>query len=90
MKNLNLLGLKVKDRVTGSVGIVTSVSYDLYGCIQAVVSPYVDNDGKVGESRWYNTKRLTVINSVPVLETPSFVEESKPAGGQDLPSQNRY
>jgi hypothetical protein len=34
---LKLLGTKVRDVVTGFVGIVTSVSFDLYGCVQAVV-----------------------------------------------------
>ena len=39
MNELKLLGLKVKDKVTGFTGIITSVSFDLYGCIQVIITP---------------------------------------------------
>ena len=34
--HLELLGQKVEDKVTGFRGVVTTISFDLYGCIQAV------------------------------------------------------
>jgi len=41
-KHLDLLGHKVTDRVSGFTGVVTSIGFDLYGCIQAVVTPGAD------------------------------------------------
>lgn len=72
---LNLLGTKVEDRVTGFKGVVTSISFDLYGCIQAIVNPGLTPDGKIGESHWFDVGRLTV-SGTPVMEVPSFVSAS--------------
>jgi len=38
-KHLDLLGHKVKDKVSDFQGVVISMSFDLYGCIQADVRP---------------------------------------------------
>jgi len=46
-KHLSLLGLKVKDKVTGYTGVVASIGFDLYGCVQAIVNPGMDKDGKL-------------------------------------------
>ena len=66
MKNfkahLDLLGFKVKDKVTGASGVVSSVSFDLYGCIQAVVSPPAPPEGEPKEGRWYDIARLEIID----------------------------
>ena len=88
MKDMNLLGLKVVDSVTGFIGIITSISYDLYGCIQAVVCPLANEKGELGESRWFDTKRLQIIDPKPVMTVPNF--ELEPPGGQTLPLQTRY
>lgn len=83
---MELLGLFVEDKVTNFSGVVTSVSFDLYGCIQAVVTPKL-NEGKLEDGRWFDVKRLTIVNDKPVMEVPTF--EDVP-GGQVLPPQNRY
>jgi len=70
MKDLELLGLKVRDKVTGAIGIVESISYDLYGCVQAVVRPPVDDKGVVVDGRWFDVNRLIVIEGNPVMEIP--------------------
>jgi len=36
-KHLEMLGKEGFDVVTGFDGVITSVSFDLYGCVQAVV-----------------------------------------------------
>lgn len=72
-KHLNLLGLKVRDRVTGAKGVVASISFDLYGCIQAVVNPGLDKDGKQLDQNWYDVSRLEVTDSEPVMPRPDFV-----------------
>jgi hypothetical protein len=81
-EHLELLGYPVKDRVTGYTGVVTSISFDLYGCVQAIVNPGLDKDGKMQDSHWFDTKRLVKQSSMPVMDVPDF--EDVP-GGQVLP-----
>ena len=45
-ESISLVGFKVKDKVTGFEGIVETISFDLYGCVQAVVRPMVGKDNK--------------------------------------------
>jgi hypothetical protein len=67
---LELLGLKVKDRVTGFTGVVSSICFDLYGCIQAIVSPAVDDKGAMPDGKWIDVSRLEVLDPAPVMEIP--------------------
>lgn len=71
-KHLDLLGHRVEDRVTGFTGIAASVTFDLYGCIQAIVNPGVSADGKMGESLWFDVNRLRVVSDEPVMARPQF------------------
>lgn len=71
-KHLDLLGHRVTDRVTGFEGVVASVTFDLYGCIQAVVNPGLDKDGKLGEQQWFDVNRLDVLDLPPVMSRPEF------------------
>jgi len=70
-KHLDILGRKVKCRVTGFSGVATSVGFDLYGCIQVIVNPGTDKDGKPMESHWFDIGRLEVKGD-PVMRTPNF------------------
>jgi hypothetical protein len=72
-EHLELLGKKVEDRVTGFKGVVASVSFDLYGCIQAVVNPGMGKDGKLGEQTWFDIARLKVMSDKPVMAPPDFI-----------------
>lgn len=71
-KQLDLLGTRVQDRVTGFSGVVASVTFDLYGCIQAIVNPGMGSDGKLGEPQWFDVNRLHVTDANPVMERPAF------------------
>ena len=71
-KYLDMLGMRVEDRVTGFKGVITSMSFDLYGCIQAVVNPGVDKDGKPGDSHWFDVARLLATDLEPVMDRPEF------------------
>jgi hypothetical protein len=71
-KHLELLGLRVEDRVTGFKGVVSSISFDLYGCVQASVNPGMGKDGKLGDQTWFDVNRLKVLSKAPVMETPDF------------------
>lgn len=66
----DLLGKKVKDKVTGIEGIVTSVSIDLYGCQQGIVHPGVKDDGALHDTHWYDINRLDVTEHNKVMECP--------------------
>ncbi len=89
------LGRKVKDRVTGFTGVVTSISFDLYGCVQGWVVPQLGEDGKVRDSSWFDLNRLQILKKEPVLEVPTFAPVAKITtnsvpGGQELGSPDRY
>jgi len=73
--HIDMLGHKVRCRVTGFTGVVTSISFDLYGCIQATVHPGLGDDGKFGEVHWFDVSRLEFVKgkaSKPVMDPPEF------------------
>ncbi len=92
-EHFDFLGFKVRDVVSGFKGVVTSISFDLYGCVQAVVTPEINKDDKKAESRWFDTKRLIKLSKEPVMAVPTFGAFAEPParsfaaprGGQDLP-----
>ena len=71
-KHLELLGKKIRDKVTGVEGVVTSISFDLFGCIQAIVNRGIDKEGKAIDSMWMDVNRLEVLGDAPVMERPKF------------------
>jgi len=75
MKGMDLLGLHVKDKVTNVTGIVTSMSYDLYGCIQALIIPSAEIPNREDLRGWYDINRLEVLNKTPVLKLPDWATE---------------
>jgi len=77
--NIDMLGLMVKDKVTGMQGVVASVSFDLYGCVQCVVNPGLGKDGKLMDSAWFDVARLKVLSASPVMERPDFCTVKGPA-----------
>lgn len=70
-QSLKLLGINVKDVVTGFEGVCVSVTFDAYGCVQTFVSPPVAADGKLADGHWFDVKRL-VLNGERVLPAPNF------------------
>jgi len=71
-KHLDLLGMKVEDKVTGFKGVVASVSFDLYGCIQAIVNPGIGEDGKLMDQAWFDINRLRITDESPVMNRPDY------------------
>jgi len=79
-EQLNLLGLTVKDKITGIEGVVESVSFDLYGCVQGLVRPRVDKDGKAVDCPgWFDVSRFKVQKKKRVMELCDFVLDKGPA-----------
>ncbi len=71
-KHLSLLGMPCQDRVTGMEGVITSVSFDLYGCIQAIVHPGMDKEGSLKDTLWFDIARLEITAENPVMNIPDF------------------
>lgn len=71
-KHLNLLGKKAKDAVTGFEGVISTVSFDLYGCVQAVITPPVDEKGEIKGGTWFDVTRLIITDETPVMDLPDF------------------
>lgn len=73
-KHLDLLGYKVKDKVSDYTGVVVSMGFDLYGCIQADVRPMelTKEDGKLKVGIWLDVARLEVISKKPLMDQPNF------------------
>jgi hypothetical protein len=59
-QHIEKLGRWAEDRVTGVSGTITSVCFDLYGCIQVILTPLTPKDGKTPESHWLDIKRLKI------------------------------
>ena len=72
MKYLDLLGCRVTDRITGFSGVVESISYDLYGCIQPWITPSIDDKGKLEGGRFFDGGRLEKSGTQPVVPVPPF------------------
>lgn len=84
---MELMGLKVRDRVTGYAGVVESVSFDLYGCVQAVVRGFVDPTKPTDkpDGHWFDVKRLEVTDRTPVMAVPDF--DKPEIGAADKPAR---
>lgn len=74
---LSLLGLQMRDKVTDYEGVVTSVSFDVAGCVQGLLTQKQPTESDNSKCRWFDVKRLEVVQGLPahktrVLEAPSF------------------
>jgi hypothetical protein len=83
-QHIELLGKRAEDRVTGFRGVISSVSFDLYGCVQAVLNPGIDKEGKPQESHWFDVSRLKVSTKLRVMTPPQF--EFDPIGPAEKPA----
>ena len=85
------MGHKVKDKVSDYTGVVISISFDLYGCIQADVRPITLNkEGSIVQGVWLDVSRLKVLTKKPLMDVPDFewgdVAKGK-KGPANLPSK---
>lgn len=83
-KHVNLLGLTVNDKVTGFHGVVTSISFDLYGCVQAIVTPPISSEKRDG--KWLDVCRLDVLQNDRALPVPEFNVPGPVAAGKKGPA----
>ena len=60
------LGRKVKDKITGYTGVVTSHVKYLTGCDHFGVTPVVDKDGKCQAAEYFDGSRLEYVDEPAV------------------------
>lgn len=82
------LGDKVKDKVTGLVGIVIGRTEFLYGCTRVGIQSEVGKDGKVPEAHWFDEPQLTLIKA-KVVEPAT--KKQRDIGGPmvSIPTRNK-
>lgn len=71
------LGSKVKDSITGFVGVVTARAEYLSGCHQLLVQPPTDDKGEYKEPHWFDEQRVLVDRQTAPIKldngaTPGF------------------
>jgi len=83
------LGDRVKDRITGLVGIVTARTEFLYGCVRIQVQPEkLDKDKKVAETGHFDEAQVEIVKPLAVRGFEVTVEARadprlRPAGPRD-------
>jgi len=73
-EHIELLGFKAKDKVTGFKGVIDSICFDLYGCVQASLKPPMGKDGEIKNGYWFDVTRLEVDRKERVVALPNFHE----------------
>jgi hypothetical protein len=71
-KTVHLLGHRATDKITGFAGVISSVCFDLYGCVQCALTPPIDKDGKIKDGHWFDVSRLTVSRDARAMPCPDF------------------
>jgi hypothetical protein len=54
-------GDKVKDKITGFVGIATARCTYITGSDQVLITPPVKDDGTFQEARWFDVDRVEIL-----------------------------
>lgn len=84
----DLLGKKVRDRISGMTGVCSSIGFELSDIMRAAISPPVDKDGKPVDGRYMAMARVEVLSDERVMSAPAFSTE-KPAFGA-VPQQHAH
>lgn len=67
---IELLGYRATDKVSGFSGVISSITFDLYGCTQALILPPAVNH-EFKDSHWLDLNRLEVhYEHGKVMESP--------------------
>lgn len=82
MKAEKYLGFSATDKVTGLKGVITTVSKDLTGCSQCVLTPKATKEGTIPEGHWMDFGRLIIGKEVC---SPNSVETHDGVGAMNKP-----
>ena len=72
LDHLALLGYRARDKVSGAEGVVDTLSFDLYGCVQASLNSGLKPDGEKMPAYWFDIARLERVSDERVMEPPDF------------------
>ena len=61
------LGKTVRDLITGFTGISTGRVIYITGCNRILVSPPVDNNGKIMEAEWVDEQRIEILEGNKII-----------------------
>jgi len=75
-ESLDLLGMTVKDKITGITGVASSIDFDLYGCIQVIITPTgLTKTGEVKSgSNWLDINRIEIVSKKKIMKTPDYTK----------------
>lgn len=85
LRHFELLGMRVKDKVTGVEGIADSLCFDLYGCVQMNINRGYSKEGKRLDGIWFDVTRLKILSGKRVMNVPEF-EKGYVAKGKKGPA----
>lgn len=85
-QHLQLLGQNMIDIVTGIEGMVDSVCFDAYGCVQASLRPKVKDDGTLSDGKWFDVKRLKAKGK-RIMDAPFVPKPGHEIGAADKPAR---
>lgn len=72
------LGDRVKDSITGFMGIAIGKTEGLHGCMRFGVEPEALHEGKPIEAQWFDDQRLELVEE---LEPPVSKDSVAESGG---------
>jgi hypothetical protein len=88
------LGDKVRDRISGVVGIVIARTEWLYGCVRCTVQPQEMKDGRAIDGTVVDEPQLEILQRSAIEDVPQWREpeapkprRATPAGPRPDPSQ---
>ena len=87
-ESLDLLRTMQQDVVSANEGMVSSVSFDAYGCVQAVLSRKANKKtGDIPDGRWVDVKRLRDLGKDRLMIVPDFnkMDFGKEPGAAEKP-----
>jgi len=83
-EHFKMLGCEAEDKVTKAKGVITSICFDLYGCIQVLLTPEADSKTNV---KWYDITRIKSLSNNPVMNIPDFFDNSDISEGKKGPAE---
>lgn len=87
-QHLSILGAVMRDKVTGITGMVDSICFDAYGCVQGSLRPKVKEDGVIVNGHWFDVKRLEPVDGqARIMEAPFVTPVGTEAGPADKPAR---
>jgi len=70
---IEMLGSEAKDKITKQNGVISSIAFDLYGCIQVLLTPLkVENNHDIKVHGWFDINRMVITKKRKIMNHPSF------------------